>query len=149
DHQKLFVEYDSVRGWRNTPGAKGRYITEEYNNELEYNSHGIRGPERPYEKPAGTFRIVLLGDSYIEGYMVPLQERVSEVLERLLNAESTGTHYEVIALGTAGYSSDQELLWLEQEGLRYHPDVVVNMFYANDVWYNAQSKYWRGSKPLF
>jgi hypothetical protein len=30
DHQRLFVQYDSVRGWRNTPGAEGRYITEEY-----------------------------------------------------------------------------------------------------------------------
>jgi hypothetical protein len=149
DHQRLFVEYDSVRGWRNTPGAEGRYITEEYDIALKYNSHGIRGPERPYAKPPGTYRIVLLGDSFIEGYAVALEQRVSEVLQRLLNSDPRPETVEVIALGTAGYSTDQELLWLEQEGLRYQPDVVVDMFYANDVWYNARDSYWRGGKPLF
>ncbi|MFQ5924234.1 MAG: hypothetical protein ACE5M4_15465, partial [Anaerolineales bacterium] len=29
------------------------------------------------------------------------------------------------------------------------PDLVVLMFTNNDVWYNAQPRYWRGCKPLF
>jgi hypothetical protein len=149
DHQQLFIEYDPARGWRNTPNANGEYITEEYRVHLTYNSRGIRGPERPYEKSPGTFRVVVIGDSFVEGYMVPLRDRVTEVLEALLKARGPRRPVEVIALGTAGYSTDQELLWLESEGLRYQPDVVVAMFYANDVWYNAQPAYWRGSKPLF
>jgi hypothetical protein len=149
DHQQLFVEYDSVRGWRNIPGARGEYRTEEYDVALTYNSHGIRGPERAYAKPPGTYRVVLLGDSFLEGYSVNREERVAEVLERLLNAHDSSRRAEVIALGTAGYSTDQELLWMESEGLRYRPDAVVLLFCENDVWYNAQARYWRGGKPLF
>jgi GDSL-like Lipase/Acylhydrolase family len=148
-HQRFFVEYDADRGWRNVPGARGQFSTDEYDVALEYNSRGIRGPERAYEKPPGTYRIVMLGDSFIEGYSVPREERVAEVLEGLLAARDPSRRYEVIALGTAGYSTDQELLWLESEGLRYRPDLVVVMFYMNDVWFNGQSKYWRGEKPAF
>jgi lysophospholipase L1-like esterase len=144
-----FIEYDPQRGWHNRPNAKGLFSTDEYQVSLEYNSRGIRGPERPFEKPPGTYRIVMLGDSYIEGYSVPREQRVAEVLEEILSARDPSRRYEVIALGTAGYSTDQELLWLESEGLRYQPDMVVVMFYMNDVYFNGLSAYWRGEKPVF
>ncbi len=148
-HQRFFVEYDADRGWRNVPGASGLFSTDEYDVELQYNSRGIRGPERDRAKPEGVRRVVVLGDSFIEGYSVPREQRVSEVLEGLLSKRDPAHRWEVIALGTAGYSTDQELLWLRSEGLAYRPDVVVDMFYMNDVWFNGQSKYWRGEKPAF
>lgn len=148
-HQRFFVEYDADRGWRNVPGASGLFSTDEYDVELQYNSRGIRGPEREQAKPDGVRRVVVLGDSFIEGYSVPREQRVSEVLEGLLSKRDPSHRWEVIALGTAGYSTDQELLWLRSEGLAYRPDVVVDMFYMNDVWFNGQSKYWRGEKPAF
>ena len=147
-HQRLFVEYDETRGWRDIPNAQGRYTTDEYSIYLQYNSHGIRGSERPYAKPGGTIRIVVVGDSFVEGYSVEEAARVTEVLEKSLAAKLSRP-VEVIALGTAGYSTDQELLWLESEGLKYQPDFVVLMFYYNDIWFNDQPSYWRGGKPLF
>ena len=149
DHQRLFIEYDSMRGWRNIANAKGDYITQEFRVSLRYNSRGIRGAEHAYVKQPGTYRVVIMGDSFVEGYTVQEQERVSEVLQRLLNERRPSGKVEVIALGTAGYSTDQELLWLESEGLRYQPDLVVAMFYTNDIWYNTRHAYWRGEKPLF
>jgi len=148
-HQRFYVEHDAQRGWRNVPNADGWFSTDEYDVHLQYNARGIRGPEVPYEKPAGTFRVVILGDSFIEGYSVNREDRVAEQLEKLLTEQDRSRKYEVIALGTAGYSTDQELIWLEAEGIRYQPDVVVTMFYMNDVWFNGQSKYWRGEKPAF
>lgn len=148
-HQRFYVEHDPQRGWRNVPNADGFFATDEYEVHLQYNSKGIRGPERAYEKPEGTVRVVVLGDSFIEGYSVHREDRVAEQLEKILAAGDPTRRYEVIALGTAGYSTDQELLWLEAEGLRYEPDVVVVMFYMNDVWFNGQSKYWRGEKPAY
>ncbi|MFQ5923322.1 MAG: SGNH/GDSL hydrolase family protein, partial [Anaerolineales bacterium] len=143
-HQRLFVEYDATRGWRNTPGANDYYSpTGEYRTHLQYNARGIRGTERPYSKPPDTYRIIILGDSFTDGYSVDLEDRVSEVLEGLLDSVGFSSNPEVIALGTGGYSTDQELLWLESEGLRYQPDLVVLMFTNNDVWYNAQPRYWR------
>lgn len=148
-HQRFYVEHDPQRGWRNVPNADGWFSTDEYDVHLQYNARGIRGPELPYEKPAGTYRVVILGDSFIEGYSVNREDRVSEQLEKILAAQDPSRKYEVIALGTAGYSTDQELIWLEEEGVKYDPDVVVTMFYMNDVWFNGQSKYWRGEKPAY
>jgi lysophospholipase L1-like esterase len=148
-HQRFYIEYDPQRGWRNVANQDGMFTTDEYEVHLQYNSRGIRGPERSYDKPPGTYRVLLFGDSFIEGYSVNREDRVAEQLEKLLSAQDPSRKYEVIALGTAGYSTDQELLWLESEGVKYHPDVVVTMFYMNDVWFNGQSKYWRGEKPVF
>jgi hypothetical protein len=147
-HQQLFVQYDSLLGWRNIPNARGRMVSDEYARDLEYNERSMRGPVLPYEKPAGTLRVLLLGDSFVDGYTEQLGDRVSEVLQRDLT-RGAGPNVEVIPMGTGGYSTDQELLWLESEGLRYHPDVVVLMFHPNDVWYNTSGRYWRGSKPRF
>ena len=66
-HQRFFVEYDADRGWRSVPGAEGDFSTDEYDVHLQYNSRGIRGPERAYEKPAGVRRVVVLGDSLRTG----------------------------------------------------------------------------------
>lgn len=148
-HQRFYVEHDPQRGWRNVPNADGWFSTDEYDVHLQYNSRGIRGPEIPYEKPPGTYRVVIFGDSFIEGYSVNREARVAEQLEKLLTEQDPSRKYQVIALGTAGYSTDQELIWLESEGIKYQPDLVVTMFYMNDVWFNGQSKYWRGEKPAY
>ncbi|MFN2433481.1 MAG: GDSL-type esterase/lipase family protein [Gemmatimonadota bacterium] len=147
DHS-LFFEHDSLLGWRNKPNVRGELGEEEYRVELAFNSRGLRGPLRSYAKPAGTYRVLMLGDSFLEGYTVQERELVTTGLEDLLDAAQGACRVEVIGLGTSGYSTDQELLWLESEGLRYDPDLVVLMFYANDVWYNAQPSL-TGPKPLF
>jgi hypothetical protein len=85
----------------------------------------------------------------VDGYSVPLEARVAEQLEHRLNNAQQARRVEVIALGVGGYSTDQELLWFQSEGKRYQPDLVVLMFYYDDAWFNAQSTYWRGGKPLF
>ena len=132
-----FIEHDPTRGWRNVAGASGHYSTDEFRVWLEYNERSYRGPLRDYVKSAGTTRILLLGDSFVEAFTTALDERVSNVLERQLH---TGQRpVEVIALGTSGYATDQQLLWLESEGLKYQPDVLVLMFYYNDLWVNTDT----------
>jgi len=145
EHQLLFVEYDSVLGWRNIPGSHGKYVTGEFDVELEYNARAYRGPLRPYAKPASTYRVVMIGDSYLEGYTVALSRRAPEVAQAMLQPLPV----EIVALGTGGYSTDQELLWLQAEGLRYRPDLVVVLFAGNDIWFNNRRTYPRGGKPVF
>jgi GDSL-like lipase/acylhydrolase family protein len=78
-----------------------------------------------------------------------LRHRVSEVATAMLQQPSGSPRVDIVALGTGGYSTDQEDLWLEAEGLRYAPDLVVVFFVTNDIWYNGQSLYPRGAKPRF
>jgi len=148
---RLLTEFDPVLGWRKIPNLRGTHEQDEYKVVERFNSRGLRGPEYTYEKAEDVFRILILGDSFAEGYTVEFHELVSEVLQRELNASMQQT-IEVINAGTGGYSTDQELLFFQGEGSRYHPDLTILMFYPNDLPMNVRSDYkWkgRGEKPMF
>ncbi|MCF8246306.1 MAG: hypothetical protein K9J37_16180 [Saprospiraceae bacterium] len=150
NHHQLYCEYDSLLGWRKIPNAKGHHKTSEYEVLENINSQGIRGPEYPLRKDSGEQRIIVLGDSFSEGYTVEFEELFSEVLKKKLNAEQPEHRTEVINFGTGGYSTDQELLCFERDAVHYSPDETVLMFCVNDPWFNNQSRYYnRGFKPLF
>jgi hypothetical protein len=141
-----YVEHDDILGWRKRPQARITFREPEFTVEVAINSHGLRDPERAYESPPSTFRILALGDSFVEGYTVPLSETVTQILERVLNGRS---RFEVLNGGTAGYSTDQEYLFYHFEGVRYEPKIVVLFFYFNDILYNARARYSGGDpKPL-
>lgn len=95
------------------------------------NSKGLRDSrEFPYDKPAGTLRVLVLGDSHTQGYEVRQDATYAAVLEHYL--DRYGMQAEVLNAGVSGFSTAEELAFLENEGYRYHPDVVVIGFYAND-----------------
>ena len=147
-HLEKFVEYDPSLGWRHKRNFSSEFANDETHTTLQFNANGWRGPLRPYNKPPGVTRIVVLGGSFVDGYSVPTEERLTEVMEANL-----GPKYEVINFGVVGYGTDQALLLLEQEGLRYQPDLIVLAFSYNDVWRNG-SRYFantnhRVQKPLF
>jgi len=96
------------------------------------NDRGHRGVGHPYAPTQGRTRVVMLGDSVAFGVGVTDGETFSALLE------SRSGGIEVINLAVEGYGTDQELLRLEGEGLRYHPRVVVLTFcVANDLVNNA------------
>src|SRR5688572_3037601 len=73
----LYTEHDPLLGWRKKPGAKAVFNRREYTVEVAINSLGLRDVERPYAAPASTFRVLALGDSFVEAYSVPLTECVT------------------------------------------------------------------------
>src|SRR5204863_7405009 len=79
---------------------------------------------------AGTLRVLALGDSHTQGYEARQDATFSAVLERYLRRH--GVRAEVLNTGVSGFSTAEELAFLENEGYRYQPDVVVLAFYAND-----------------
>jgi hypothetical protein len=151
NHHSVCCEHDPLLGWRLVAGRTTEFSNPEYAITESFNSRGVRGPEYSLAKPPGEYRIVILGDSFTEGYTVEFEELFSEFLKRQLS-EQTGWQIEVINLGVGGYSTDQELLLYQTEGRQYHPDLTILMFYDNDPWFNRQARYgpWRrGYKPLF
>jgi len=145
-HNNVVTEHDPLLGWKLRRGLTIERRTEEFSSRETINRHGFRTQERPFEKPAGTQRVVVLGDSHTEGYTVNDDETYTVLLERLLSADRP---VEVIALGVGGYSTDQELLAYLHLGRRYQPDLVVLQFCSNDIPYNVLENYWRGRKPRF
>jgi hypothetical protein len=83
--------------------------------------------EIPYEKPAGVRRVLVLGDSFTFGQDVSDDETYCHQLERLLPGA------EVLNLGVHGYGHDQMLLYLQEEGAKYRPDVVLLGFLYDDM----------------
>lgn len=143
----LYHRYDPLLGWAKKPGARITYRRREYTVEVAINSKGLRDPERNYQAPPGTLRILALGDSFLEGYTVPLSETVTQNLERSLRG--AGMKVDVLNAGTAAYSTDQEYLYYQSEGMRYDPRVVLVFFYYNDIVYNDRQDYFGLPKPVF
>ncbi len=138
------MEPDPVRGWRHRPGARGSYG----HGDWAINRQGLRDVERAFDPAPGVERILILGDSFAEGFSVPFEACVAQALEHALRRE--GGAAEVVNGGTVGYSTDQEYLFYRDEGARYGARVVVLLFYHNDILYNARGAAPGGvAKPLF
>jgi lysophospholipase L1-like esterase len=136
--------YDPLLGWRNIPGWSATSL----GRKLTINSKGLRDREYAYEPPDNTRRILVLGDSYAWGYGVEDDEIFTEVLESRL--QETSPPWEVVNTGVSGWGTDQELLYLENEGFRYQPDlVVVAFFLINDPVNNVHSSQYGLHKPVF
>jgi hypothetical protein len=132
-----FIVPHPVYGRFHVPGFDGWVKTREYTSRVTINSLGLKGPERPYEKPPGVRRILFLGDSFTEAVQVPEQDGIVSRLERALNARGSD-RYEVLNAGVGGWGNGQELMFLREEGYRYQPDLVVMMlFVGNDVYDNS------------
>ncbi len=123
----LFVK-DERLGWKLRPNADDNWG----DTRVVINSRGLRGPEVPYQR-TDAFRILYLGDSVTFGYTLERAEDAYPfVVARELTA-TTGQDVETINAGVGGYSPWQYLAYLEDEGLKYQPDVVVIGFVLNDV----------------
>ncbi|MBI4125634.1 MAG: hypothetical protein HY609_02345 [Deltaproteobacteria bacterium] len=127
--QRQYNDY-LIRG--NVAGARYRHKSPDGRWEFQINRRGFRGGvDYSYEKPPGVLRVLVLGDSFTVGYEVDQDETYAVVLEREL--KKRGIAAEVINAGVSGFSNAEELVFLEQEGVRYQPDVVVLGFYFNDL----------------
>lgn len=112
-----------TRGWALRPDASSHPRTLDYQARVDTNSRGWRDVEHDFAKPAGAYRVVVLGDSFMEAHQVDLEESFSRRLEREL-----GDRAEVLNLGVGGYGTLQAYLALAEEGLRYAPDLVLLAF---------------------
>jgi lysophospholipase L1-like esterase len=138
-----FTRLDSELGWHHYPSVSHDESLEGHDYTLSYNAHGFRPPEHTWRKPAGTRRILVLGDSFVDGSEVDDRELFTWHLQECLG------DVEVINLGVYGYSTAQELLALERWGLRYEPDLVLLLTVSNDFVGNVQALESFGPAPRF
>ncbi|MBK8900842.1 MAG: SGNH/GDSL hydrolase family protein [Anaerolineaceae bacterium] len=102
---------------------------------VDINSNGLRNPELAYEKSANTYRILNLGDSIAMGWGVRMEETYGRQLEDMLNTSDADQQYEVINAGVPGWNPANELAFLEAEGLKYEPDLVLlDLTIVNDIY---------------
>jgi hypothetical protein len=124
-----------VRGWTLEPGGAALWATRDRSALVEINEMGLRDRPHAHAADPGVFRIVVLGDSFMEAYQVDLEESLPHRLQESLASR----HVEVINLGVGGYGTAQQYLYLRDEGLRYAPQLVLLAFFgSNDIKDNSR-----------
>ncbi|MCC7371940.1 MAG: SGNH/GDSL hydrolase family protein [Chloroflexi bacterium] len=127
-----FQTYHPIYGFFHRPGASGWIETPEFVSHVAINAWGLREREIAPARPAGTFRVLVLGDSFVEGAQVPVEDTVTRKLETLLMSAANGRPVQVINAGNAGFGTAQELLFLENDGKAYQPDLVVLVYFVDN-----------------
>jgi len=119
---RLKTNYQTIKFSPNTGGGELLVI----------NSKGFRGKEFNKEKPAGTTRIIVMGDSVTFGITpesCPYPFQLQQLLDRKYPKK-----FEVINAGVEGYSSEYVLKRLKYDILQYHPDIVIIYVGWNDLY---------------
>lgn len=146
-----FFAYHAQLGWAPRPHQRGwqRHEGEAW---IEINSAGYRDKEHPVEKPPGTFRIAVLGDSFTDALQVPVEVTYWWQLEQKLGAcpRFAGSKVEVLNFGVRGYSTAQELLTWRLRVRAHRPDLVILAYYPeNDLVENTPALSAKGSLAPF
>jgi hypothetical protein len=130
----LLYQTDRNIGWVHIPNAEITWQGQgEFKATVKINSLGLRDYEHTYAKPSGTFRILILGDSFAEGIQVDLTKTLSTQLQACL-ADRASQTIEVINTGSSAYGPGEEFLFFTHEGVKYQPDLVLVTIYAvNDI----------------
>lgn len=129
-----YYRSDETLGWRPRENVLGVHNQEwSFATTFRTNSRGLRDREYSIEKPNGVTRIVVIGDSFTWGWGVGDQEIYTEIVEASLKG------VEVINLGVTAFDTAQEFRYLEVEGMKYAPDIVLLGFCLNDIFTNDTS----------
>ena len=104
----------------------------EYVAKGKVNNWGFIGEDLHIEKPKGTQRIIVLGDSMTEAIQVDMNRNYCSRLEKLLNENYK--RYEVINAGISDYSPKLEYLYLREKLIYFKPDYLILQLFANDVY---------------
>jgi lysophospholipase L1-like esterase len=112
---------------------------------LSTNAQSFRADYPIGAKPAGTFRIVCLGDSVTFGYRVPpvWPDKPKDydpewvpfpmLLEKELRKANPNRRIEVFPMAVPGYTTHQGLAWLRRDIEHLQPDMVIASFGWNDA----------------
>jgi hypothetical protein len=137
---------DAQLGWLPTRHWTGRHEHHDFDVTYSINGTGFRGDDiRAHKPPAKSIAVV--GDSFTFGTGV----NDDETFVALLNQHRSGRE-RFYNFAVAGYSTDQELLLVEREVLRWKPDRLLLVVYlANDLFDNQLplSLQVNRAKPMF
>lgn len=134
----IFRQYDPVLGESLIPNVSVIHRRGCFQGLVQTNMWGFRDHERTLAKPAGTYRIALIGDSVVEAVHVQPNEVMNIQMEQMLRDKGY-SNVEVLAFGIGGIGTTQELLLYENKIRQFHPDVVVLTFSDNDVMNNSST----------
>jgi hypothetical protein len=130
------------RGWlRLEANATSHYL----GHEVRISAQRLRNREVVVPKPAGVYRVLVVGDSVPFGWGVGEGESFPRLLEAALqqSPRRDGKTWEVVNGGSPGWGLVEQFTWLETNGVAFEPDFVLHSIINNDI--DPQPK----APPLF
>lgn len=96
------------------------------------NDYGYLGPGYPEEKPAGTIRIALLGDSFVQGFEVFGRYHHRTVIEQKLRKTFNTDAIEVMNFGRDSFDIYEMKCYYDNFVKEFNPDFTVFIVSYND-----------------
>lgn len=112
------------------PGEGVRWVT---------NSKGFRNREEFSRKaPSGTYRILFMGDSFVDGHRTDQEETIGYLLEQTLNGQMPRGGFVRSEVLISGHNNPTTAWYSYQEhGSSYEPDLVIlGVTLTNDITWN-------------
>ncbi|MBS1105929.1 MAG: putative GDSL-lipase [Deltaproteobacteria bacterium] len=122
---------DALLSYALRPGWSGIHESADFRVGVRVNALGMRGAEQPLEKPPGTRRLLVLGDSFAFGWGVEDAETFPARLEA--RWRSASHPIDVLDAAVPGYAADQHWIYLRERGFALAPDVIVLALCQNDA----------------
>lgn len=128
--------YHPVLGNHFAPNQTGVYIKgpdQGIQAVFRINPQGWNSPhDYKRQKPADTFRVAVIGDSYVEALTVDITKSFSYLMESQLNRQRKRKAFQVYSFGHSGSNLAHHLKLFSWVGERYHPDLVILLIIHND-----------------
>ena len=118
------------------PNKKINFSKKEFATTIKINRLGLRDEEFALEKESNCRRIVVLGDSFVFGHGVNLEDTFVKQLERGLN-QITDKKIQVINGGINGYDTKREFFYLREKLIHLQPEMIIIAFTLNDPFSNS------------
>jgi lysophospholipase L1-like esterase len=112
-----------------TADFRGYFTTRWMRTQVRHNHYDYRGAEFDDVKPAGRYRVAVLGDSFTYGNGVPEAQRFSNLVGDAVQARGI----EVLNFGYPGNNWTEHVRTLERRVLRLRPDFVLLQWGTNDI----------------
>lgn len=125
---------DPILGYTFKPGQE--YWSKNENNHPvsgNINKFGWRDKEWTLEKPKNTYRIAVLGDSFVEALQVESEFTFLKLTEESLK-KKFNYNMELMNFGRSGYTQTEEFIILKTKVIQFSPDMVILFFFpGNDI----------------
>lgn len=127
-------EYESTLGHHNRANVNTTQVFDGIRTAMRTNQSGFRmdrevGPRTDPDE----IRVLFLGDSFVFGTGVNVEDGIVARLERETRAAFPGKNFLFINSGVGGYGTQNEIAFLEMWKERLQPDAVILILGPNDV----------------
>ena len=131
----MSVSFDQVHkqnGAMYKPNAQTMFLNEGFHLG-QINNNGYLGNNYPPKKQDKSFRIALLGDSFVEGFQVFDRHHFRNLLESKLNKTHDYIDYEVLNFGRGEFNLSNTYAYHQNFVQKFQPDLTLIFLSKNDL----------------